>query len=82
MTPVLLHVICAWCPDFDPTLHVAGMSHGMCQACSDRLIFEAMKRAERRAEPRDEPRDDDDDLRDEDGGSTCGTACGYCGRCS
>jgi len=37
--------VCAWCPDFvAPT--VPGVSHGMCQACSDRLIFEAMKRIE------------------------------------
>lgn len=37
--------VCAWCPDFDPKTS-AGQSHGMCQACSDRMIFEAVKRGQ------------------------------------
>jgi hypothetical protein len=35
---------CAWCPDFDRHAAFAGESHGICQACSDRMIFDAMKR--------------------------------------
>jgi len=29
---------CAWCPDFVPPT-VPGISHGMCQACSDRMML-------------------------------------------
>lgn len=64
---------CAWCPDFDPKTQPPGRSHGMCQACADRLIFESMKRI---SDP------DDDDDREELSGRTCGGSCGYCGRCS
>jgi hypothetical protein len=68
--------ICAWCPEFNPALHGVDVSHGMCQACSDLMIFNAMKRR------REERERDDDDARAELGGSTCGANCGYCGRCS
>lgn len=42
---VTAKVSCPWCPDFDPTdpSH-AGASHGMCSACRDLFIFNAMKR--------------------------------------
>jgi len=88
--------VCAWCPDFDPTTQAPGLSHGMCQPCSDRLleaerladqdasdqmIFDAMKRAEE-VETDDERRQADDDARDEQCGSTCSGQCGWCGRCS
>jgi len=34
-------VICAWCPDFDPTAHAnRGVSHGMCPSCSAKLHAE------------------------------------------
>ena len=61
---------CAWCPDFDPTTQAPGLSHGMCQACSDRALFELMHSVDR------------PDEREELAGATCGAACGYCGRCS
>jgi len=66
-------VICAWCPTFDPTVDSARASHGMCQACSDKMIFEAMKRQQER---------EHDDEREELCGAECGANCGYCGRCS
>jgi len=34
-------VICAWCPDFDPTAPAnRGVSHGMCAVCSAKLHAE------------------------------------------
>jgi len=66
--------ICAWCsPD---AVVPAGTSHGMCQACSDAMIFDAMHATD--AAPVDEAPAD----RDEDAGAMCGAGCGWCGRCS
>ena len=36
-------VICAWCPTFDPKAHAAGVSHGICPACRERVIHDLMK---------------------------------------
>ena len=72
--PATLVVVCAWCPGFVPSdKPAAGTTHGICQACSDLMIFEAVHAAERLdelAELGEEP------------GSACSRACGFCGRCS
>jgi len=68
--------VCAWCPDFNPANQPAGISHGICQACSDRLAeAEALADADERLA-------DADDDRDDDAGARCTAACGFCGRCS
>jgi len=30
-------VVCAWCPDFDPTAQAPGRSHGLCPTCAAKL---------------------------------------------
>ena len=34
--PPVSALVCAWCPDFDPTL-VRGASHGICAPCRAKL---------------------------------------------
>lgn len=68
-------VVCAWCPGFVRGTQPAGSTTGICQACSDLMIFEAVHRAERL-------QDEELEARDADQGGQCSRACGYCGRCS
>jgi DnaJ-class molecular chaperone len=34
-------LVCAWCPDFDPSAPQANTSHGICPACAAKLIATA-----------------------------------------
>lgn len=76
--PSTVLVVCAWCPGFVRGTQPAGSTTGICQACSDLMIFEAVHRAERLQDELELERDP----RDEDQGAQCSRACGYCGRCS
>lgn len=70
-----LTIVCAWCPEFNPADQPAGVSHGLCVACAERLAL-----AEQLAD--DDERERERLWREEECGSTCSAACGYCGGCS
>jgi hypothetical protein len=81
-TTAPLRVVCAWCPGFVPGQQPADRTTGICQSCSDKMIFAAVKRAELMPDALVALEPLNIDIDDDQAGSTCSRACGFCGRCS